>query len=166
MLNSCDNTRNSSSRAERQAHGQSGPLCGSSPPDRQEQRRYALANFSVHSLAVCMAAFWSSFHRWATSLASGSSGFGAPRSAWMDSRMVRICRAGDQFPFQSRRVSQGRSGRGGRGRTFEHVEADAAEPVDVGVVDLGQEAHLGGRHGVVFRQEELELEGAACCLFR
>lgn len=41
----------------------------------------ALAYFSVHSLAVAMAWFWSSFHCWATSLASGSSGLGAPSKA-------------------------------------------------------------------------------------
>lgn len=46
---------------------------------------------------------------------------------------------------------------------LEDVEADAPELVDVGVVDLGQEAHLGRRHGVVLGQEELELEGAALC---
>lgn len=45
-----------------------------------------------------MAAGSSSFHRCATSFANGSSGFGAPRSACIDSRIVRICRAGDQLP--------------------------------------------------------------------
>lgn len=44
-----------------------------------------------------MAAASSSFQRWATSFASGSSGLGAPNSAWMESKMVRICRAGDQL---------------------------------------------------------------------
>lgn len=59
---------------------------------------YALAYVCVHSRAVWMAAFSSSFHLCATSLASGSSGFGAPRRAWIESRMVRICSAGDQLP--------------------------------------------------------------------
>lgn len=55
------------------------------------------AYFSVHSLAVAIAACSSSFQLFATSAASGSSGFGAPRSAWMDSRIVRIWSAGDQL---------------------------------------------------------------------
>jgi hypothetical protein len=59
---------------------------------------YAFAYFAVHSLAVWMAAFSSSFQFLATSLARGSSGLGAPRRAWMERRMVRIWRAGDQFP--------------------------------------------------------------------
>jgi hypothetical protein len=56
----------------------------------------------VHSLAVAIAACSSSFHRFATSGASGSSGLGAPSSAWIDSRIVRICSAGDQLPTQDR----------------------------------------------------------------
>lgn len=51
----------------------------------------------------------------------------------------------------------------GRGPlVLEDVEADAAQLVDVGVVDLGQEAHFRGRHWVVVWEEELELELAAC----
>lgn len=45
--------------------------------------------------------------------------------------------------------------------TLQHIQADAAEPVDVGVVDLGEEADLRWRHGVVVGEEELELEDAA-----
>lgn len=45
-----------------------------------------------------------------------------------------------------------------RVRTLEDIEADAAQLVDVGVEDLCEEADLGGRHGVVFGKEELELE--------
>lgn len=37
--------------------------------------------------------------------------------------------------------------------TLENVEANAPQPVDVGVVNLGEEAHLGWRHGVVVREE-------------
>lgn len=55
------------------------------------------AYLAVHSLAVAMAACSSSFQLLATSAARGSSGLGAPRRAWMESRMVRICRAGDQL---------------------------------------------------------------------
>ena len=45
--------------------------------------------------------------------------------------------------------------------TLEDVEADAAESVDVGVVDLGEEAHFRRCHGVVVWEEELKLEDAA-----
>lgn len=62
------------------------------------------AYFWVHSRAVAMAAFSSSFQALATSAASGSSGLGAPRSAWMERRMVRIWRAGDQLSVQARRA--------------------------------------------------------------
>ena len=33
---------------------------------------------------------------------------------------------------------------------------------DVGMVDLGQKAHLWRRHGVLFWQEQLEAEHALC----
>lgn len=45
-----------------------------------------------------------------------------------------------------------------RQRTLQDVEADTAQLVDVGVEDLGQEANLGGDHGVVVGEEELEFE--------
>jgi len=48
----------------------------------------------------------------------------------------------------------------GRPLVLEDVEADAAQLVDVGVVNARQEAHLGRRHGVVGRQEQLQLEDA------
>lgn len=56
----------------------------------------------VHSFAVSMAAFSSSFQLFATSAARGSSGLGAPRSAWIESRIVLICRAGDQLSAPDR----------------------------------------------------------------
>ncbi len=104
----------------------------------------------VHSLAVLMAACSSSFQVFATSAASGSSGFGAPSRAWMESKIVRICRAGDQlsatvqwsvwapFPGCARGLA-----------TLQHVEADAPQLVDVRVEDLGQEPDLGRRHGII-----------------
>ena len=46
------------------------------------------------------------------------------------------------------------------GLTLEDIETDATQPVDVGVIDLGEEAHLGRRHGVVVGEEQLELEDA------
>jgi len=44
---------------------------------------------------------------------------------------------------------------------LEHIQTDAAELVDVGVVDLGQEADLWWGHGVVVWEKELELEYAS-----
>lgn len=45
--------------------------------------------------------------------------------------------------------------------TLQHVQTNATQSVDVGVVDFGEEANLGRRHGIVIREEELELEDAA-----
>lgn len=47
-------------------------------------------------------------------------------------------------------------------RTLEDVETDAAQAVDVGVVDLGQEADFWWGHGVVLWKEELKAEDASC----
>lgn len=44
--------------------------------------------------------------------------------------------------------------------TLQHVKADAAELVNIGVVDLGEESDLGGRHWVVIWEEEFEVEDA------
>lgn len=86
----------------------------------------------------------------------------------MDSRMVLICRAGDQLSFERLATDLGQVG----GLflcygipTFQNVEADATELVDVGVKDLGEEANLGRRHRVVFGEEKLELEDAACRVY-
>jgi hypothetical protein len=49
---------------------------------------------------------------------------------------------------------------GGR-LTLEDVEANATQSVNVGVVNLGEEADLGRGHGVVVWEEELKLEHAA-----
>jgi len=48
-----------------------------------------------------------------------------------------------------------------RQSTFQDVEADATQAVDIWMIDLGQESDLGRRHGVVVGQEKLEFEGAA-----
>lgn len=45
--------------------------------------------------------------------------------------------------------------------TLQHIKADTAKLVNVGVEDLGKEANLGGCHGVVVREKELKLEDAA-----
>jgi hypothetical protein len=42
--------------------------------------------------------------------------------------------------------------------TLQDIQADTAKAIDVGVVDLGQEADLGRRHGVVVGKEELKTE--------
>jgi hypothetical protein len=62
----------------------------------------------VHERAVCLAATSSAFHALATSAASGSSGLGAPRSAEMERRMVRIWSAGDQLSDGASAESWGR----------------------------------------------------------
>ena len=46
-------------------------------------------------------------------------------------------------------------------RTFQDVEANSAQLVNVGVVDLGDEADLGRGHGVVLGQKELQFEHAS-----
>lgn len=79
--------------------------------------------------------------------------------------MVRIWRAGDQLSVNllaSARCAAGCLDQGGdcHMRTFQDVKADAAELVNVGVEYLGQEADLGWRHGVVVREEQLQLECA------
>lgn len=45
-------------------------------------------------------------------------------------------------------------------RTFQDVKADAAKLVDIGVEYLGEEADLGRCHGIVVREEQLQLERA------
>jgi len=42
--------------------------------------------------------------------------------------------------------------------TLQHIKTDAAEAIDVGVVDAREEADLGRGHGVVIGEEELGLE--------
>jgi hypothetical protein len=75
--------------------------------------------------------------------------------------MVRICSAGDQLPEHvSRSLHTWSVGH----LTLQNIEANAAQPVDVGVIDLGQEADLGGCHRVVVWQEKLEFENAAYVL--
>ena len=47
------------------------------------------------------------------------------------------------------------------GLTLQNVKADTAKLVNVGVVDLGQEAHLGGCHWIFLGQEEFKFEDTA-----
>jgi hypothetical protein len=44
------------------------------------------------------------------------------------------------------------------GRTLQDIQADSAETVNVGVVDLGEEADFGRCHGIVVGQEQFQLE--------
>lgn len=43
---------------------------------------------------------------------------------------------------------------------LQDIETDTAQLVDIRVVDLGEKANLGWRHGVVVWEEELEVEDA------
>lgn len=79
----------------------------------------------------------------------------------MDSRIVRICRAGDQLP---RMISTGKWLVDSEEPTLQDVQADSAEAVDVGVVNLCEEADLGRSHGVVVGQEQFELEDSTCIM--
>lgn len=71
----------------------------------------------------------------------------------MERRMVRIWRAGDQLPAPALEPLRQYLGTQEGRLTLQHVETDAAQLVDVGVVDFGQESHLGWRHGVVVGEE-------------
>lgn len=90
-----------------------------------------------------MALFSSSFQLLATSAASGSSGLGAPRSAWIESRIVRIWRAGDQLSRVEGIALVHKSERGCLVEkwigvlTLQDVQADSAKLIDVGMVDFG-----------------------------
>jgi hypothetical protein len=44
---------------------------------------------------------------------------------------------------------------------LQDVEADASDTINVGMVDLGQEMHLGRDHRIVLRQEQLQAKLAA-----
>lgn len=71
--------------------------------------------------------------------------------------MVRIWRAGDQLPELSAGMAQMCTVK----PTFQHIQANATEPVDVWVVYLSEESDLGRGHGVVVGKEKLKLEDAA-----
>lgn len=46
--------------------------------------------------------------------------------------------------------------------TLQNIETDTAEAVDVGVVNLGQEADLWGRHGIIVGEKQLKSKDATC----
>jgi len=76
--------------------------------------------------------------------------------------------------------AQHRSGPSTPDLTFQYVQTDTAQliyprtiravpagrsrnkPTDVGMVDLGQEAHLGGRHRVLLREKQFQFENTIC----
>lgn len=85
----------------------------------------------------------------------------------MERRIVRICRAGDQLSGNVlSAITSGEDGGGSGRRTLQDIQADTAQLVNIGVEDLGEEADLGGSHGVVIREKELKLEDAACTYIR
>jgi hypothetical protein len=45
---------------------------------------------------------------------------------------------------------------------LENVEANSAELVDIGMINLGQEADLGRSHRIIIGQEQLQLEDTIC----
>jgi hypothetical protein len=122
-----------------------------------------------------MAPFSSSFQCCATSLASGSSGLGAPSKAWIDSliisfaciiegktcRTVRICSAGDHLSLRiSRQIRPSLSimsalavvtsvlGLTDVGVTILSLTNNDGKEIDI--LDLCQESHFGWVHGVLF----------------
>lgn len=68
---------------------------------------------------------------------------------------MRIWRAGDQL---SACLSASGQLTPGVAHTFQNIEADATELIDVRVEDLGQEANLGRSHRIVLGQKQLKLE--------
>ena len=77
-----------------------------------------------------------------------------------DSLVKRVLRVG--CTKQSLDTEQdGADLKGGRPVVLEHVQADAAQSVDVWVIDAGQEAYPRRAHGIVVGEEELEVELAA-----
>lgn len=79
----------------------------------------------------------------------------------MERRIVRIWRAGDQLPVA---VSTCLQYKFKCQPTLQDIEANATKPVDVRVVDFGEEADLWRSHRIVIGEEKLELEDAACPL--
>lgn len=45
--------------------------------------------------------------------------------------------------------------------TLQDIQADAAQAIDVGVIDLSQESDFGRSHRIIVRKEELESEDTA-----
>jgi hypothetical protein len=109
------------------------------------QRRHT-AYLRVHSRATRMASASFAFQCWATSLLRGSSGFGAPISAWMERRTVRIWSAGDHLSVR-RRLSSGKRRRRLSARTLENIKADSAELVRVRVIAV--HSVVSSQHGTL-----------------
>jgi hypothetical protein len=48
---------------------------------------------------------------------------------------------------------------------LENVKADSAQPINVGVIDAGEEAYPWRTHWVVVGQEKLQMEDTPCNYF-
>lgn len=70
---------------------------------RNDHSGFFFAYNFVHSRALALAPCSFFIQSSATSLASGSLGLGLANSAWMDSRTVLICKAGDQLVLSTSR---------------------------------------------------------------
>lgn len=72
-------------------------------------------------------------------------------------RVVRIGAAQKRLDGEEHRADLQR----GTPLVFQNIQTDSAQFVDVRVVDLGEEADAGGIQGIVFREEQFQLEQAA-----
>lgn len=110
-------------------------------------------------LPVSMAAFSFSFQCCATSFASGSSGLGADSKACIDSKTVRICNAGDhlsgrlntndlKYSISITRILE----------TFQDIQADAPEFIDVRMIDFREEPDFWRSHGIIIWQKQFQIE--------
>ena len=102
------------------------------------------------------------FHRSATSLARGSSGFGALRRAWMDRRTVLICRAGLHLSAVPGVGKEGREGRGGEGRGRE--EGRGGRGASVQYISLTQSINAQQEEVHIKRAHHIDTQRNVCCV--
>ena len=73
----------------------------------------------------------------------------------MDSKIVRICKAGDQLPLNisilllSLKICW---------LTLQYIQTDTAKLIDVGVIYFCEKSNLGWSHGIVVWEEQFKLE--------
>lgn len=48
--------------------------------------------------------------------------------------------------------------------TLQHIQTDSTQSIDVGVINLSEEANLRRRHGVVVGQKQFESEDTTCII--
>ena len=75
----------------------------------------------------------------------------------MDKRIVLICSAGDQLPVNISSEHRAPEAL----RTFQDVEADSSQFVDIRVVYLCEESDFGWIHGIIIGEKQLQFENAA-----